>query len=598
MQLSFHRPVLGDAHERLQPFQSESGTTYSAQRQLMRREAAMLADARGACFEISPSEGVLEPWGLVAVKVSIHSNMWGLYDDVLVADVMGLEPQRIVMRAGIVGSPIRLHDATLGVSNITDPPTLSWAPVPSGSGPAKKTIRVLNRGPAPARLTWQVLQAADPERPLAATLSEAGGEGGALSLGLAVAEPLPLDGAAFRVSPETDMLPPGGEKRFEVLFVGEGDQGSGETAFEALLSAVLLHPAQMPLPGGGSSDAHPPLRLQLKGDSVTPRLSMSERSKVKFKVSPTMAKDDPAYTRYLTMTNNSSTTLEFSLAIPLPFLLKEAQCSVAQFAIMGQAVVDETAKFVLPPDSSLRAVINYMPAKKRRRQDGDGADGADGDDARSVVSTSRTATSTADTIGDDVDMALASTAKLEQLLKITFANGTVQTFPLLAVTTTPYLELSPPPVHGTPSLPFGVTHVSHTPTRELEIWNPTEIEAKWSIIHVPYKPPAANSAAGARAKAAALAGEVLPTDDPTAFEFSEREGTLAPRGGVQPVHYPLWVKFKPKAAGLYRSTYNVKVRAGMTAKLELTAEATLREEDWDVAYADKHLRLMQPGEIS
>ena len=58
--------------------------------------------------------------------------------------------------------------------------------------------------------------------------------------------------------------------------------------------------------------------------------------------------------------------------------------------------------------------------------------------------------------------------------------------------------------------------------------------------------------------------------------------------------------FRPQRAGpgRYRCTFNLKVMNGMTAKLELTAEATLREEDIDVVAADKHLRLMQLGEVS
>ena len=70
------------------------------------------------------------------------------------------------------------------------------------------------------------------------------------------------------------------------------------------------------------------------------------------------------------------------------------------------------------------------------------------------------------------------------------------------------------------------------------------------------------------------------------------------RDGMTPVREPLTVRFVPKVAGKYRCTYNVKVKAGMTAKLELNATATLREEDIAVVHADKHLRLMQIGEVS
>ena len=54
----------------------------------------------------------------------------------------------------------------------------------------------------------------------------------------------------------------------------------------------------------------------------------------------------------------------------------------------------------------------------------------------------------------------------------------------------------------------------------------------------------------------------------------------------------------PKEPGKYRATFTIKVKNGMTAKLEVSATATLREEDIDVVAADKHLRLMQLGEIS
>lgn len=354
------------------------------------------------------------------------------------------------------------------------------------------------------------------------------------------------------------------------------------------------------MPGGGASDSHPPLRLNLKAHSLEPRLVMSERSKLKFKVSPTLPKEHPSYTRCLTMSNASTSTLEFTLMVPQPFVLAEARCSSAQFKIMGQESVDEASTFVLPPDSSLQAVVTYVPPKRRRRHH-EGAEGAGGaaaeDDTRSVVSAAQTATSEAGT-NDDSDPHISHISNHEKLLQITFANGSVQTFPLLAVTTTPFVELSVPPVHGTPSLYVGVTHISYSPERSIEIWNPTEAEAKWTIAHLAYKAPPAASAAGARAKAAALAGETLPTDDPTVFEFDRTSGTLPARGGMVPERQPLTVKFLPKEPGKYRCTFNIKVRNGMTARLEVNAEATLREEDIDVVAADKHLRLMQLGEVA
>ena len=184
------------------------------------------------------------------------------------------------------------------------------------------------------------------------------------------------------------------------------------------------------------------------------------------------------------------------------------------------------------------------------------------------------------------------------VLRITFANGSVQTFPLLAVTTTPFIELSPPLVHGTPSLAFGVSHLSEEPERDIEMWNPTEAVAEWTISHLPYKAPPAASAAGARAKAALLAGETLPTDDPTVFVFEKYEGMLPEKNGHTPAHHPLKVRFVPTAVGRYRCTFNFKVKNGETAKLEVSAESSYREEDISVVHPDKHLRVMLDGEKS
>ena len=60
--------------------------------------------------------------------------------------------------------------------------------------------------------------------------------------------------------------------------------------------------------------------------------------------------------------------------------------------------------------------------------------------------------------------------------------------------------VSAAPVYGTPSLTFKRTHISHTPERHVEIWNPTEADAKWAIAHVPYKAPAAHTAARAHTR--------------------------------------------------------------------------------------------------
>lgn len=618
--ISFSRPILSDAHEKSQPFFSEAGVTFCAQRQTRKRESALLAEKRGACFEVSPAFGTIEPWGQVAVTVSLHSAMWGLYDDTLKCEVAGLTARHIPMVARVVGSPIKLHDATLGLCNITSPPTLAWAPVPSGTEKQVKTIRVQNHGPADASLAWSMLAPADPFRPLAAGIAAAGDGRISLSLGPAPRERLEPSECPFAVSPAADVIPAGGERHFMVSYE-TGLPGAETGVSSALLEAGLTHPALVPLDTrGGTSDAHPPLRLALRAHSLVPRLEISERAKLKFKVCTQYSKSHASFTRCLTLSNTSPTTLSFGLEVPNPFQLVEARCSVAQFRLLGQETVDAQDTFTLPPNSSLQAVLRYTPPRRRRRHhhaaDSDGASGDD--DTHSVASgasrasalTSRTGatgvTGVTDLGVDQLnDPHLTHVTKVPSELRISFSNGSEQTFPLLAVVTQPFLEARLPDAADggrapstTLGVDFGKSHARESPSRLVQLTNPTEAEASWSIVHVTPKPPQPGTPAASAAAAALKAGVELPTDDAGAFEFGSKGGVIPPRRGETATPVPIEVRFRPSAAGRYKSTFVVRVRAGIHARLELTAEATLREEDCKVVPLDKHLRLMLPGELS
>ena len=86
---------------------------------------------------------------------------------------------------------------------------------------------------------------------------------------------------------------------------------------EALLVASLRHPTAVPLPGGGTLQEHPDLCVRLRADTIGPRLEMSERLKLKFKVSPVDPPSHPAYTRCLTMRNPACKNVESAaLAVP------------------------------------------------------------------------------------------------------------------------------------------------------------------------------------------------------------------------------------------------------------------------------------------
>ena len=610
------RLLLGDAHEVAQPFFSEGGTNYSAQAALRTREAALLSEGRGVCFEVLPASGQLRPWGQLVVAVSLHSNMWGHYDDILVSSLEGLPPARLALSAGVVGSPIKLHDATVGLSLRKSPPLLSWAPVPVGAAPQSKTIRVLNHGCADATLAWSLVERPDPERPLAATASV--GADGAVALGLGRPQHVPVaaEGVRFKVKPEGKVVAAGKERIFQVSFSSD-DPG----AYEAALVATLTHPTavQLPLPRGvedealrESTDRHPELRLNLRADTLQPELEMSERLKLKFKVSPVDdARSHPSYVRCLTMRNPSCTTLQFTLLIPQPFLLSEARCSTSQFELLGQAVVDEASLFTLPPSESLQLVVQYVPEKRRRRR-GVGYAGTDAgsvagetvagrsiaDDATSVASgmTSRTAATSVDggaAAEGDQSAAhhLAHRSKVEAELAVTFTNGAVQSFPLVAAVTQPYLVIDVPEL----TLDFGAVHLAMAHEHEIGLSNPTEAEARWSIKHTPVKMTAREIA-----RQRSLEHDVNhrePEDLPEVFDFASWTGVVPARHGQIPARMPLAARFVPKVPGYYKSSFTFKVAHGFPAKLTLLGMATLREEDLDVIKPEQHLRLMRPGTL-
>ena len=317
---------------------------------------------------------------------------------------------------------------------------LSWAPAAIGAPPVQKTIRVMNNGCAAAQLTWALVHLPDPDRPLQANAAVDDYGKVRLAVGRPEYEPIEPGHERFSVSPAVDRDARG---RDISVSIDKGKDRSFAVSFdpreagisEACLVAYLRHPTEVPLPGGGSSQQHPELVVRLRADTIGPRLEMSERLKLKFKVypnpnpnpnpnpspnpnpnpitltltltltltqvSPVDPPSHPAYTRCLTMRNPASTTLQFRVHVPPPFVLLEARCSTSQPELLGNLTVDDASLLTLPPSESVQLVLQYVPEKKRRRRSGGDGGSASGDDATSVgggddaqsVASARTATS-------------------------------------------------------------------------------------------------------------------------------------------------------------------------------------------------------------
>lgn len=628
-------PALGDKHESSQPFFSESGVNVAAQKALQRREAALLARGLGAAYEVLPVEGEIPPWGSALLAVVLHSNQWGQYDDTLHIRVDGLPSFSAPLVCGVVGCPITLHDATLGLSMRTNPPTITWPPTPHGSAPTKKTVRLTNHGPEPAALRWGLYEPPDDGRRTSARLStradgtvrlcldmasrmrvgEAGGEGSG-------DEAPPA--CPFTVTPAVTTIAPGKEARFTVTFSPPAQGGASSCRMIALLS----HPRPVvralgDLLGGEATADHPPIELQLHAHTIIPQLLLSERAKLKFQVSPVWPADAPCYTRELVLRNGQSNTLRFSLQVPAPFVLQRVDTSCAQDTRIKELGVRPTlseGSFVeLPPRETLRATISFAPQKKRRASrrtadpDGGASEHSDADDSALLAASQASgATAPSGAVGSSSDRtsvaarnapveaahaAIESRREVNAELSISFDNGTVQSFPLKAVIFKPYIELSRTDLERHTfrnAVDFGTHHVACPQAVELQVSNPSEADAHWTLSHLPA---AKNVPVGMTARRASeLASQYI--DDPDIFVFSTREGVLGPKLGVIPPLHPLGVRFVAPKPGRYRSAFVFKVKAGMAVKLELTGESTLEEEYYDVQPNERHLSLMLPGALN
>lgn len=103
------------------------------------------------------------------------------------------------------------------------------------------------------------------------------------------------------------------------------------------------------------------------------------------------------------------------------------------------------------------------------------------------------------------------------LLVFSFSTGQVLHLPIIVRIGTPFL------VGSTPRVYFGVCHVSHPCEGIFMLSNPTNVQARWSVAHVP--------GGGAWKKSTAIrvkgfAEKAPDLDDPDVFEISPENGLV------------------------------------------------------------------------
>ncbi|KAI8611017.1 hypothetical protein BC830DRAFT_695893 [Chytriomyces sp. MP71] len=109
---STEKPKLG--------FSSDIGKIWLANTTAIRSKVQkmhdILREGRGAAFHISPSHGMLSPFGQIKVKITSYNNLVGLYEDTLVCALDHWMRERIPVRLGVDGIPVKFSGAQLAVS--------------------------------------------------------------------------------------------------------------------------------------------------------------------------------------------------------------------------------------------------------------------------------------------------------------------------------------------------------------------------------------------------------------------------------------------------------------------------------------------------
>jgi hypothetical protein len=86
-----------------------------------REDERILSAGRGVAFAVTPSSGVLDPWGVVEVRVDAFNEMPGLYNDDLECVLEGTPLTRLNLKMRVVGCPLKLLAECVGIDVASDP---------------------------------------------------------------------------------------------------------------------------------------------------------------------------------------------------------------------------------------------------------------------------------------------------------------------------------------------------------------------------------------------------------------------------------------------------------------------------------------------
>jgi hypothetical protein len=518
------------------------------------RKAALLSRNLGAALVVSPPSGQLGPLETVAVTVTLHSDMWGLFEDHLEVTVGGKVDALLEVRAGVVGNPVTLQQRAAGLV-LRDgsggiAATLSWGPMACGEPRAAKDLLLSNSSPFDLRLLWTVENY--PESAVTVEFSDQG-------VASVRATPSILGDGDFSLENQEVLLPARGSVKVSPAFTPSSDPNRGRCAGMLM---CRVDPVGRPAAGVEYTCQ---MAIAVEAGVVMPQLALAD------------AQEEPVL-----WTISASNVAATARAVVK--LVNPTSCTLGcTFSVASGPFKIDTVVSSRPP-APRAAVLRTLTAAAQAAKAG----------VRTLSPGEALQATVVFVQPEDPSFWRAdlATFSLPGELQVNYTNGSVQRFSLRADVVRPVVVMSGPRV-----LDAGVAFVGTSRKVTLTLVNPTNADCEWSLVPLldgdeetqSVKTNNTSHTSSSSIKTGKSGGSSIfkaPTVAKTnpVFKFEPSSGVLKAHQGFTPNSQQVMVTCTPIHAVRYTRSFVCKVVQGCSASADdqiatISVTGSLNERD-------------------
>lgn len=535
-------------------FHSEMGKEYVGASVKRQEDKAYLTLGKGASYAVEPKFGTIPPWGVQVVTVYARNDMPGCFDDELIIDVDNYRKVAMPLCMTVEGCPLIVEKDTYGLTSKIDPetgiekPLLLLGNLCKDEEAPERQFRIRNNGSVPTKITWKV-------RSVTSKVN------GPVKIELKLQQDLTVKSkflfwddlakeTPFLVEPTTATIPAYGTQAFKVKLLRTSNvcsekglltgsvilDGPAGDNLEKADTAVLTRTASMSqrtLKRGASSmvssASQYKLEVQLQGNVMNPAIRMdeyiipvnfpesvaSESASIFMRTHVPLlfengAKNFDVCGKNIVLCNPLKANLAFTVSVEGPFLLKQSgdflaagatETALTKNAGMGSQKVNSMGStsgraFHLLPEATANVMVVLAPKRDLREalKEGSGAS------TKSVKQREETGN-----------------------LVLSFWTGQRLRIPVNVVLATPLITVSSPKVN------FGVCHASKSCEGTVLLSNPTDVIARWTVVHVPATDPSFGGKTLRKTSTIRVGGfeeRAAPVDDPDVFSIGPNAGMV------------------------------------------------------------------------